>query len=56
MFGRKKRQTVIPCDTTGKVPVIRSSAAEYLTFVASNGDSAESFEMRYLVWLLDDKI
>ena len=26
---------------------IRSSAAEYLTFVASTGDSAESIEMRY---------
>lgn len=25
MFGRKKRQTTIPCDKTGKVPVIRSS-------------------------------
>ncbi len=33
---------------------IRSSAAEYLTFVASTGDSAESFEMRYEdenIWL-----
>ena len=26
---------------------IRSSAAEYLTFVASTGDSDESVEMRY---------
>ena len=26
---------------------LRSSAAEYLTFVASTGDSDESFEMRY---------
>ena len=26
---------------------IRSSAAEYLTFVASTGDSSESIEMRY---------
>ena len=25
MFGRKKRQTVIPYDKTGKTPVIRSS-------------------------------
>ena len=25
MFGRKKRQTVIPYDKTGKNPVIRSS-------------------------------
>lgn len=33
---------------------IRSSAAEYLTFIASTGDSAESFEMRYEdenIWL-----
>ncbi len=33
---------------------IRSSAAEYLTFVASTGDSNESFEMRYEdenIWL-----
>jgi len=32
----------------------RSSAAEYLTFVASIGDSDESFEMRYEdenIWL-----
>lgn len=26
---------------------IRSSAAEYLTFVAATGDSTESMEMRY---------
>ena len=33
---------------------IHSSAAEYLTFVASTGDSAESIEMRYVdenIWL-----
>ena len=33
---------------------IRSSAAEYLTFVASTDDSAESIEMRYEdenIWL-----
>ena len=33
---------------------IRSSAAEYLTFVASTGDCAESYEMRYEdenIWL-----
>lgn len=33
---------------------IHSSAAEYLTFVASTGDSAESIEMRYEdenIWL-----
>ena len=27
--------------------IIRSSAAEYLTFVAATGDNPESFEMRY---------
>lgn len=34
--------------------IIRSSAAEYLTFVASTGDSDQSFEMRYEdenIWL-----
>jgi hypothetical protein len=33
---------------------IRSSAAEYLTFVASTGDSQDSYEMRYEdenIWL-----
>jgi hypothetical protein len=33
---------------------IRSSAAEYLTFVASTGDSQDSIEMRYEdenIWL-----
>jgi hypothetical protein len=33
---------------------VRSSAAEYLTFVASTGESDESFEMRYEnenIWL-----
>jgi len=37
-----------------KLPTIRSSAAEYLTFVAATGDSAASFEMRYQdenIWL-----
>jgi hypothetical protein len=36
------------------LPTIRSSAAEYLTFVASSGDSVDSFEMRYQdenIWL-----
>jgi hypothetical protein len=27
--------------------IIRSSAAEYLTFVAATGDSEKSIEMRY---------
>ena len=33
---------------------VRSSAAEYLTFVASTGDCQDSFEMRYEdenIWL-----
>jgi hypothetical protein len=29
------------------LPLIRSSAAEYLTFVAATGESEQSFEMRY---------
>ena len=36
------------------LPTIRSSAAEYLTFVAATGDSSASFEMRYQdenIWL-----
>ena len=38
---------------------LRSSAAEYLTFVASTGDSDESFEMRYEdenIWLTQKMI
>lgn len=34
--------------------IIRSSAAEYLTYVASTGDTPESYEMRYQdenIWL-----
>ena len=37
---------------------IRSSAAEYLTFVASTGDRAESYEMRYEdenIWLTQNR-
>lgn len=37
-----------------KESTTRSSAAEYLTFVASTGGSADSFEMRYEnenIWL-----
>ena len=36
------------------LPTIHSSAAEYLTYVAASGDSADSFEMRYQdenIWL-----
>ena len=32
---------------TPKTPMLRSSAAEYLTFVAATGDSKDSYEMRY---------
>ena len=37
-----------------KQPTIRSSAAEYLTFIAATGDNKQSFEMRYEdenIWL-----
>lgn len=34
-------------DKKKKELAIRSSAAEYLTFVASTGESDASFEMRY---------
>ena len=37
-----------------KEVTVRSSAAEYLTYVASVGDSADSIEMRYEdenIWL-----
>ena len=36
------------------LPTIRSSTAEYLTYVAATGNSADSFEMRYQdsnIWL-----
>lgn len=41
-------------DKTATIPPIRSSAAEYLTFVASTGDDKKSIEMRYEdenIWL-----
>jgi hypothetical protein len=40
--------------TKKNYPVIRSSAAEYLTFVAATGSNEQSFEMRYEdenIWL-----
>ena len=40
--------------TTPTASIVRSSAAEYLTFVAATGDQSQSFEMRYEgenVWL-----
>ena len=41
------------------ISMVRSSAAEYLTFVASTGDSDESVEMRYEdenIWLTQKKM
>ncbi len=38
----------------GETAIIRSSAAEYLTFVAASGDAETSVEMRYEdenIWL-----
>lgn len=48
----KKTAPKQPRETEGSLT--RSSAAEYLTFVAATGDSAESLEMRYQdenIWL-----
>lgn len=42
-----------------EISMVRSSAAEYLTFVASTGDSDESVEMRYEdenIWLTQKKM
>ena len=41
-----------------EVSVVRSSAAEYLTFIASTGDDNDSIEMRYEdenIWLTQKK-
>jgi hypothetical protein len=46
---KKKETNIIPKDIT-----IRSSTAEYLTFIAATGDNADSIEMRYEdenIWL-----
>ena len=40
-------------DQQKKDVAIRSSAAEYLTFVASTGESDASYEMRYLRWCME---
>ena len=52
---RKKSQSMSPELLTKKADVaIRSSAAEYLTFVAATGDNPFSVEMRYQdenIWL-----
>ena len=42
-----------------EMSIVRSSAAEYLTFVASTGDNPESVEMRYEdenIWLTQKMI
>jgi hypothetical protein len=42
-----------------KLPTLRSSAAEYLTFVAATGDAPQSIEMRYEdenIWLTQKMI
>jgi hypothetical protein len=49
-MSRKKTSKKVPAD----VSLVRSSAAEYLTFVASGGHSEASVEMRYEdenIWL-----
>ena len=49
---QKKGNLFMP--TYNKEKLLRSSAAEYLTFVAATGDSSESIEMRYEdenIWL-----
>lgn len=49
---QKKGNLFMP--THNKEKLLRSSAAEYLTFVAATGDSSESIEMRYddeNIWL-----
>jgi hypothetical protein len=41
-----------------EVSIVRSSAAEYLTFIASTGDNEQSVEMRYQdenIWLTQGK-
>ncbi len=52
-YDRKKRRRFIWQRKKDEV-TIRSSAAEYLTYVASVGDQQDSFEMRYEdenIWL-----
>jgi len=49
VYRMKRKEAVHEKDIT-----IRSSAAEYLTFVAASGDAADSFEIRYQdenIWL-----
>lgn len=53
------RGWVYPCLTLDEkdkceISIVRSSAAEYLTFAASTGDDKDSVEMRYEdenIWL-----
>lgn len=46
-MGRTQKQTTDNVLNKSTDALIRSSAAEYLTFVASTGVSDTSFEMRY---------
>ena len=53
-MSKKKPSTGGRAKKKGEVSLVRSSAAEYLTFVAAGGDSEASVEMRYEdenVWL-----
>ena len=54
LFGKRRKPPAAGYDKAGKISVIRSSAAEHLTFGASTGNSADSIEMRYMdenIWL-----
>ncbi len=49
MTGNKKQKT-----RKNELSIVRSSAAEYLTFIAASGSSESSVEMRYEdenIWL-----
>lgn len=53
-MSKKKPKTGGSAKKKAEVSLVRSSAAEYLTFVAAGGDSEASIEMRYEdenVWL-----
>jgi hypothetical protein len=50
----KQKQTTMKKKTAKQEIVLRSSAAEYLTYVAATGDNPQSIEMRYQdenIWL-----
>lgn len=53
-MSSKKPTSGGPAKKKAAVSLVRSSAAEYLTFVAAGGDSEASVEMRYHdenIWL-----